>query len=72
MAINRQSDEFQCLIQRVYWELYEQNEVFRKALLATRGKKLYHSNGEPNLYKTILSEQEFCAILTNMRNTAIC
>ncbi len=67
-TINRQSDAFQQLIQRAYQALYEQNEVFRNALLATRDKKLYHSNGEPNPYKTILTEQELCSVLMNLRD----
>ncbi len=69
-TINRQSEVFQQLILRAYQALFEQNKVFRNALLATRGKKLYHSNGESNPYKTILTEQEFCYMLTTLRDAS--
>lgn len=49
--------------------MFEQNERFRAALMETRGKELYHSRGERNPYKTILTEQEFCAILTELRDS---
>ena len=35
--------------------------------MATRGMALYHTKGESNPYKTILTEQEFCSILTELR-----
>ena len=67
-AINRQSNEFQELIRKAYKAMFEQNESFRIALMSTRGLKLYHSRGEQNPYKTILTESEFCSILTEMRD----
>lgn len=67
-AINRQSNEFQELIRKAYKAMFEQNERFRIALMSTRGLKLYHSRGEQNPYKTILTESEFCSILTEMRD----
>ena len=36
-------------------------------LMQTRGITLIHSSGEENPYKTILTEQEFCTILTEIR-----
>ena len=68
-AINRQSKEFQELIRRAYKAMFEQNEHFRKALMSTRGMKLYHSQGEQNSYKTILTESEFCSVLTELRES---
>lgn len=47
--------------------MFEQSEGFRTALMATRGMALYHTKGESNPYKTILTEQEFCGILTELR-----
>ncbi len=67
--IDRQSYAFQTLILRAYQALFYQNEDFRNALLSTAGQTLYHSRGESNPYKTILTEQEFCSILTNMRDS---
>lgn len=68
-AINRQSNEYHDLIRRAYKAMFEQNERFRAALMSTRGLKLYHSRGEQNRYKTILTESEFCSILTEIRDT---
>ena len=47
--------------------MFEQSEGFRTALMATRDMALYHTKGESNPYKTILTEQEFCGILTGLR-----
>lgn len=68
IAINRQSQEFHDLIRRAYKAMFEQNERFRIALMSTRGMELYHSKGERNPYKTILTQSEFCSILTEMRD----
>ena len=67
-AIDRQSEEYMQLVRRAYTAMFEQNERFRMALMSTRGKTLYHSRGEQDPYKTILTEQEFCQILTELRN----
>jgi hypothetical protein len=37
-------------------------------LMQTRGITLIHSSGEENPYKTILTEQEFCTILTEIHD----
>jgi len=68
VAINRQSKDYLDLISRAYKEMFEQNERFRTALMLTRGMKLYHSRGEQDSYKTILTEAEFCSILTEIRD----
>ena len=69
IAINRQSQDFQDLIRRAYQAMFEQNERFRIALMSTRGMKLYHSQGEQNSFKTILTESEFCSTLTEIRES---
>ena len=68
VKIDRQSKEYQELIRRAYKAMFEQNERFRTALMATRGLRLYHSQGEHCSYKTILTEKEFCSILTEIRD----
>lgn len=68
-TIDRQSQDFENLIREAYIALYQQNEEFRKALSSTKGLKLYHSRGEQNPHKTILTEKEFCGILTHVRDT---
>lgn len=68
-AIDRQSDVFLTLIKNAYEAMFEQNECFRTALMDTRGKMLYHSQGEQDSHKTILTEREFCGILTDLRDS---
>ena len=66
--IDRQGHEFQKLIFRAYKTMADQNTTFRTALISTDAKTLYHSKGCENPYKTILTEEEFCEILTKVRN----
>ncbi len=66
-VIDRQSKEFMELIGRAYRAMFEQNKSFRSALMSTRGMALYHTKGERNPFKTILTEKEFCSILTDIR-----
>lgn len=68
VAIDRQSLEYQKLLRRAYQAMFDQSERFRAALMSTRGITLIHTSGEKDSYKTILTEQEFCAILTEMRD----
>ncbi len=68
VAIDRQSHIFQKLVRRAYTAMFEQNERFRTALMSTRGLELFHSRGEKNSYKTILTEEEFCSVLTWLRD----
>lgn len=65
---DRQSDEYQKLLRRAYQAMFDQNEQFRTALMQTRGIILIHSCGEEDSYKTIITEQEFCQILTEIRD----
>lgn len=67
-AYDRQSDEYQKLIRRAYQAMFDQSVRFRAALMDTRGITLIHSCGETNPFKTILTSQEFCQILTEMRD----
>lgn len=66
-AIDRQSEEFQQLLRRAYHAMFNQSQRFRDALMQTRGITLIHSIGEMNPYRTILTSQEFCSILTDIR-----
>lgn len=65
--IDRQGEAFQELIRRAYQAMFDQNERFRTALMSTRGMTLYHSRGERNPFKTILTDKELCVILTELR-----
>ena len=63
----RQSEEFALLVREAYKAMFEQNQRFHDALLATKGKRLYHSRGGDDTTQTILTEKEFCKILTALR-----
>lgn len=67
-AMDRQGDEFQKLIRKAYQAMFEQSERFRMALMSTRGKALFHVLGKSDTFETILTEQEFCTILTELRD----
>lgn len=66
-TLNRQSEEYQTLIRQAYKTMFDQSERFRSALMATRGITLIHTTGENNPYKTILTSDELCGILTELR-----
>ena len=68
VAIDRQSEEYLQLVRQAYQAMFDQNERFRTALMSTRGMTLFHSRGESNPFKTILTEKELCQILTEMRD----
>ena len=67
LAIDRQSQDYQRLLRRAYQAMFDQNERFRAALMATRGITLTHTSGESDPFKTILTASELCSILTEMR-----
>lgn len=67
-SIKRDSDQFQGLVRKAYHAMYEQCPVFYEALKATKNKRLFHSIGNPNRKDTILTEKEFCDILTELRS----
>ena len=63
----RHSDEYLDLVLRAFFECSKQNNDFVKALLATGEKKLTHSIGKKDPFDTILTEDEFCLLLTKLR-----
>lgn len=67
-AYDRQSEDYQKLMRRAYQAMFDQSERFRAALMQTRGITLTHTSGETDPFKTILTAQEFCQILTEMRD----
>lgn len=66
----RDSKEYQDLLDRAYKCLTEQNEGFRKALIASGNAVFTHSIGKKDSSKTILTIKEFCSRLTKMRDYA--
>lgn len=68
--IKRDSLEYEELIDAAYMAMYKQSESFRNALLATENAVLKHSIGKNKKNKTILTESEFCSMLTKLRKIA--
>jgi len=66
--IDRHSQDFQTLLRRAYRAVFEQCPKFRDALAATGKKRLYHTIGNTDPHETILTEKEFCTILTELRS----
>ncbi len=64
---NRHGYKFQFLLRRAYRELIKQCPKFRDALNATGTKRLYHTIGKTDAHNTIITEQEFCSILNELR-----
>ena len=69
MAFDRHDEAYQLLLRRAYRAMFDQNERFRAALMATRGITLIHTIGEQDPYKTIITPDEFCSILTEIRES---
>lgn len=67
VAYKRDSDEYQKLLDRAYQAMCDQNEGFRKALLATGDAVLKHSIGRNNESDTVLTQREFCSRLMKLR-----
>lgn len=64
----RDSAEYQELINRAYNAMCSQSEKFRLALLATGNATIEHSMGKTDKAHTVLTRQEFCSRLTKLRS----
>lgn len=64
--MKRSSDEYRDFVEEAF-EALSYNNDFLKALQATGDKRLYHTIGIPDPTKTVLTEDEFCSILTRLR-----
>lgn len=64
--MKRDSVEYRALVEEAF-DALSQNTDFQKALLATGDKTLYHTMGKSDPTRTILTEEEFCEILTEIR-----
>ena len=67
---NRHSDDYQNLLDRAFQAMFDQNDSFRRALLASGKAILTHSIGWSKESDTILTEREFCSRLMKLRATA--
>jgi hypothetical protein len=66
-AIERESDQYQKLLDEAFEALFTQSEGARRALLATHDAVLTHSIGKRNPKDTVLTQQEFCSRLHKVR-----
>lgn len=67
VAMARESDEYKALLREAY-DALATNAEFRAALLATGRKRLFHTMGKTDPKKTVLTEKEFCKLLTDVRS----
>jgi hypothetical protein len=70
--INRNSDEYTNLLIEAYTAMTNQSDSFRRALLASQSAVFTHSMGKNDKHKTVLTEREFCGLLTFMRDQLKC
>lgn len=66
--MKRDSEEYKNIVREAFYALAE-NIDFQQALLATGSKRLYHTIGKSDPKRMILTEEEFCGILTEMRTS---
>lgn len=66
-AIHRQSSKYRQLVRDAFTAMYAWSARFRNVLMSTEGKELRYNSGKQDPYKTILTDQEFCKILTDLR-----
>jgi predicted NAD-dependent protein-ADP-ribosyltransferase YbiA (DUF1768 family) len=68
VSMDRKGDEYQNFLDQVYLAMAEQNESFRRALLATNNAVITHSIGRSKEAETVLTEREFCSRLMALRD----
>lgn len=66
--IDRESEQYQDLLKRAYKARYDADEDFQFALEWSKGRVLRHSIGETDPKRTLLTQNEFCSILTELRD----
>lgn len=66
--MKRDSEEYKNIVREAFYALAE-NIDFQQTLLATGSKRLYHTMGKSDPTQTILTEEEFCGILTEVRTS---
>ena len=65
----RDGTQYWHLLERAYQAMFDQSDSFRRALKASGNRVLTHSLGSNKEEMTVLTEREFCSILTKLRNT---
>ena len=64
---NRHGAEYQQLVRRAFQAMFDQCTSFRCALEEFGGRRLGDSSARTNTFDTVLTEQEYCSILTDLR-----
>lgn len=67
LPMDRQSPEYLDFISEAYQSMFLWCGRFRDALMGTVGKQLLYDSGKNDPNKTILTDHEFCKILTDLR-----
>lgn len=70
VPLDRDGDEYQLFLDRVYGKCYAQNAVFRAVLASTGDRELQHSIGTVDQERTILTRSEFLDRLVILRDLA--
>jgi predicted NAD-dependent protein-ADP-ribosyltransferase YbiA (DUF1768 family) len=70
--IDRLSDAYQTLISRAYDALFAQSGKFRAALAATGERRIVHTIGKSDPCDTILTTEEYCTRLEQLRAHGRC
>lgn len=71
MPMKRDSPIYQSFLDDAFNALFSQNRTARTALLATGEEDLTHSIGLADATQTVLTEQEFCERLAQIRQTLL-
>lgn len=66
---DRESSEYRDLLNRVYKARYEQDMNFYYSLYTTKGRTLTHKLGSNDIKRSVITENEFVDILTNLRDS---
>ena len=65
--IKRDSQEYQDLLDEAFESLFTGNQKARKTLLSTQDANLTHSRRKSKISDTVLTKQEFCSRLMQIR-----
>lgn len=68
VRLKRNSEDYQLILDNLYYTLYEQNSEFRQALVETGLMSLEHSIGKTSKHKTILTKEEYLTRLNFLKD----
>lgn len=71
IEMDRNSDEYQVILDRAFTAMYLQSDSFKKALLASNNAVFTHSIGKNKENETVLTTREFCSRLTKLRDYGV-